>query len=73
MFICELCGKCTKLGEQMCKIVKRSRPKTYVNWNEEGNRIKSEGSEIVEELMVCQECGKRTEVVQETQIKKGKI
>ena len=56
MFKCELCGKITKAGEKQHKKVVKTRDKTYINIDKNGNEKKTTGTEIVKEINICEEC-----------------
>lgn len=55
MFICAVTGKCSKPREPMIHVVVETRPKTYINYNMDGEPIISQGSEIVKEIGVTKE------------------
>ena len=56
MFRCDTCNKVTKIGEKQNKKVIETRKKTYYYTDQSGNEIKTEGTEIVKELNLCDEC-----------------
>lgn len=58
MFRCQVSGKVSQPGEKAHKIVTKTRPRTYTNRVMRGEKeivITSQGFEIVEELLVCEE------------------
>ena len=60
MFKCQKCDKNTMAGEKCHKIVVETRPKTYINQYKDRKGRKhekvTEGTEIVREINVCEEC-----------------
>lgn len=56
MYKCDICNKTTKSGEKQNKKIVKTRKKTYYNTDKYGREIKSEGSEIVKEIKVCDKC-----------------
>lgn len=56
MFKCEQCGKITKAGEKQNKKVVETRKRIYCYIDKKGNEKVSEGSEIVKEINICEEC-----------------
>lgn len=61
MYVCQITGKQSKLGEKLNKITVATRPRTYTRWvrNEETNKWEevfvSRGTEIVQEVNACEE------------------
>lgn len=58
MFRCQVTGKVSQPGEKSHKVVTKTRPKTYTNRVMRGDKevvITSQGWEIVQELVVCEE------------------
>jgi hypothetical protein len=55
MFICAVTGKVSEPREKMIKVVVETRPRTYLNWNADGDEVVSHGSEIVREIGVTKE------------------
>lgn len=58
MFKCQRCKRTTRPNESMRKVVTKLRPKTYVNVIGDKEKI-STGTEIVEELQVCERCASK--------------
>lgn len=58
MFKCQRCKRTTRPHESMSKVVTKLRPKTYVNVIGDKEKI-STGTEIVEELQVCERCASK--------------
>lgn len=58
MFKCQRCKRTTRPNERMRKVVTKLRPKTYVNVIGDKEKI-STGTEIVEELQVCERCASK--------------
>lgn len=58
MFKCQRCERTTRPNESMRKVVTKLRPKTYVNVIGDKEKI-STGTEIVEELQVCERCASK--------------
>lgn len=58
MFKCQKCKRTTRPNESMRKVVTKLRPKTYVNVIGDKEKI-STGTEIVEELQVCERCASK--------------
>lgn len=59
MFRCESCGKTTNPGEKCHKFVVKTRPKRYKNTIKKGKKvevIESHGTEIVQEINMCDDC-----------------
>ena len=61
MYVCQITGKQSKLGEKLNKITVATRPRTYTRWvrNEETNKweevVCGHGWEIVREINASQE------------------
>jgi len=59
MYKCQECGKISKAGETVNKIVTETRKKEYEFEIQKGRNTitkTSKGSEIVKEIEVCEEC-----------------
>lgn len=61
MFRCDICHKASKSGEKQNKKVIETRDKTYHYIDKYGKEKTSEGTEIVKEIKVCDECIKKIE------------
>lgn len=59
MYICKNCDTPSKPKEPLNLVVVETRLKTYVNEDEDGNIIRSSGTETIKEVGVCDECKKR--------------
>ncbi len=61
MYVCQITGKQSKLGEKLNKITVATRPRTYTRWvrNEETNKWEevfvARGTEIVQEVSASEE------------------
>jgi len=55
-FKCQVCGKAQDAGSKPNNVVIETRYVTYRNKDNEGNVKLSEGTEIVKQLKVCDEC-----------------
>jgi len=59
MFRCQATGKVSKPREKPIRIIVETRPQTYENkYKDEDNEwqyLRTEGSEIVREILVCKE------------------
>lgn len=56
MFKCDICHKTTKSSEKQNKKVVETRDKTYHYVDKNGKEKTSQGTEIVKEIKVCDEC-----------------
>lgn len=56
MFRCGICNQVTKPGEKQYKKPVKTRKKTYSYINKYGKKATSEGTEIVKEINICENC-----------------
>lgn len=61
MFKCEICGKITKAGEKQTKKIIVTRNVKYSNILPNGKEKITDGTEIVKEINICEECAKKEE------------
>lgn len=61
MFKCEICGKITKAGEKQTKKIIETRDVKYSNILPNGKEKITDGTEIVKEINICEECAKKEE------------
>lgn len=56
MFKCQICNKITKSGEKQNKKIIRTRKKVYKYADKNGKIKESQGTEIVKEINICDNC-----------------